>query len=80
MSRVGKKPVVVTSGVTASVEGQTVKMKGPKGQLQFIVHDDVERFRPVRIFINTHPVVRLAVAFMSDCPLDIRPGRNAVGE
>ncbi len=41
MSRVGKKPVVVTSGVTASVEGQTVKMKGPKGQLQFIVHDDV---------------------------------------
>ena len=41
MSRVGKKPVVVPSGVTASVEGQTVKMKGPKGQLQFVVHDDV---------------------------------------
>jgi large subunit ribosomal protein L6 len=34
--------VVVPSGVTATVEGQTVKMKGPKGQLQFIVHDDVE--------------------------------------
>ena len=30
------------SGVTATVEGQTVKMKGPKGQLQFVVHDDVE--------------------------------------
>jgi len=28
--------------VTANVEGQTVKMKGPKGQLQFVVHDDVE--------------------------------------
>src|SRR3978361_1565781 len=42
MSRVGKKPVVVPSGVTATVEGQTVKMKGPKGQLQFIVHDDVD--------------------------------------
>jgi large subunit ribosomal protein L6 len=42
MSRVGKRPVVVPSGVTATVEGQTVKMKGPKGQLQFIVHDDVE--------------------------------------
>ncbi|HEY0327758.1 MAG TPA: 50S ribosomal protein L6 [Rhodopseudomonas sp.] len=42
MSRVGKKPVVVPSGVTASVQGQTVTMKGPKGQLQFIVHDDVE--------------------------------------
>jgi large subunit ribosomal protein L6 len=42
MSRIGKKPVTVPSGVTATVEGQTVKMKGPKGQLQFVVHDDVE--------------------------------------
>jgi len=42
MSRVGKRPVPIPSGVTASVEGQTVKMKGPKGQLQFVVHDDVE--------------------------------------
>jgi large subunit ribosomal protein L6 len=41
MSRVGKKPVVVPAGVTASVEGQVVKMKGPKGQLQFVVHKDV---------------------------------------
>jgi large subunit ribosomal protein L6 len=41
MSRVGKKPVAIASGVTANVEGQTVKMKGPKGALQFIVHDDV---------------------------------------
>jgi len=42
MSRVGKRPVVVPSGVTATVDGQTVKVKGPKGALQFIVHDDVE--------------------------------------
>jgi large subunit ribosomal protein L6 len=42
MSRIGKRPVTVPSGVTATVEGQTVKMKGPKGQLSFIVHDDVE--------------------------------------
>ena len=28
--------------MTATVEGQTVKMKGPKGQLQFVVHDDVD--------------------------------------
>src|ERR1700724_4732822 len=42
MSRIGKKPVTVPSGVTATVEGQIVKMKGPKGQLHFIVHDDVE--------------------------------------
>ena len=37
-----QEPVTVPSGVTATVEGQTVKMKGPKGQLQFVVHDDVE--------------------------------------
>ena len=42
MSRVGKRPVAVPSGVTATVDGQTVKMKGPKGQLQFVVHNDVE--------------------------------------
>ena len=41
MSRVGKRPVTIPSGVTANVEGQTVKMKGPKGQLQVVVHDDV---------------------------------------
>src|SRR6185437_1645879 len=42
MSRIGKRPVTIPSGVTATVEGQTVKMKGPKGQLSFVVHDDVE--------------------------------------
>ena len=42
MSRVGKRPVAVSSGVSATVDGQTVKMKGAKGQLQFVVHDDVE--------------------------------------
>ena len=41
MSRVGKRPVAIASGVTANVEGQTVKMKGPKGALHFVVHDDV---------------------------------------
>jgi large subunit ribosomal protein L6 len=42
MSRIGKRPVTIPSGVTATVEGQTVKMKGPKGQLQFVAHNDVE--------------------------------------
>jgi large subunit ribosomal protein L6 len=41
MSRIGKKPVPVPSGVTANVEGQTVKVKGPKGALQFVVPDEV---------------------------------------
>jgi large subunit ribosomal protein L6 len=41
MSRVGKKPVAVPSGVTANVEGQTVKVKGPKGALQLVMPDEV---------------------------------------
>ena len=41
MSRVGKKPVAVPAGVTAKVEGQHVAVKGPKGELQFSVPDDV---------------------------------------
>jgi large subunit ribosomal protein L6 len=41
MSRIGKKAVPVPSGVTASVEGQTVKVKGPKGALQFVVPDEI---------------------------------------
>jgi large subunit ribosomal protein L6 len=41
MSRVGKKPVAIPSGVTASVEGQVVKVKGPKGALSLVLHDDV---------------------------------------
>jgi large subunit ribosomal protein L6 len=41
MSRVGKKAVPIPSGVTANVEGQTVKVKGPKGALQLALHGDV---------------------------------------
>jgi large subunit ribosomal protein L6 len=41
MSRVGKKPVAVPSGVTATVTGQTVKMKGAKGELSFLVPEEV---------------------------------------
>ena len=33
MSRVGKKPIIVPNGVTASVERQAVKVKGVKGEL-----------------------------------------------
>jgi large subunit ribosomal protein L6 len=41
MSRIGKKAVAIPSGVTADVQGQTVKVKGPKGALQLVLHDDV---------------------------------------
>ncbi|MGJ4856327.1 50S ribosomal protein L6 [Labrys sp. KB_33_2] len=39
MSRIGKKPVAVPAGVTPSLDGQTVKAKGPKGELSFTVPD-----------------------------------------
>jgi large subunit ribosomal protein L6 len=42
MSRIGKRAVAVPSGVTANVEGQTVKVKGPKGAMQLVLHDDVK--------------------------------------
>ena len=41
MSRVGKKPVPVPAGVTAKVDGQNVAVKGAKGELSFLVPDDV---------------------------------------
>jgi large subunit ribosomal protein L6 len=41
MSRIGIRAVKVPAGVTASVEGQTVKVKGPKGALQVALLDDV---------------------------------------
>jgi large subunit ribosomal protein L6 len=41
MSRIGKKPVAVPEGVAATVEGQTVTAKGPKGELKFVVNDEV---------------------------------------
>ncbi len=41
MSRIGKKPVAVPSGVTATISGQTISVKGPKGTLSFTATDDV---------------------------------------
>src|SRR5215831_7698858 len=41
MSRIGKKAVAIPSGVTASVEGQTIKMKGPKGALEVVLPNEV---------------------------------------
>ncbi|ALV29311.1 50S ribosomal protein L6 [Pannonibacter sp. Q-1] len=39
MSRIGKKPVPVPSGVTATINGRTIEVKGPKGQLSFVLND-----------------------------------------
>jgi large subunit ribosomal protein L6 len=41
MSKVGKKPVDIPAGVTPAIDGQKVSVKGPKGELHFVVPDDV---------------------------------------
>jgi large subunit ribosomal protein L6 len=41
MSRIGRKPIPVPKNVTASVEGQTIRVKGPRGELERRVHSDI---------------------------------------
>ena len=41
MSRIGKRPVAIPGGVTAAVDGQEVKVKGPKGELKHVLVDQI---------------------------------------
>jgi large subunit ribosomal protein L6 len=41
MSRIGKKPVAIPGGVSAAVNGQEVKVKGPKGELMHVLADAI---------------------------------------
>ncbi len=41
MSRIGKRPVELPSGVTATISGQTIEVKGPKAAQSFTATDDV---------------------------------------
>jgi large subunit ribosomal protein L6 len=41
MSRIGKKPVTLVKGCSASISGQTIEVKGPKGARSFTATDDV---------------------------------------
>jgi large subunit ribosomal protein L6 len=42
MSRIGKRPIPLAAGVTVTVEGQTVTVKGPKGELAWTVSEEIE--------------------------------------
>jgi large subunit ribosomal protein L6 len=42
MSRIGKKPVAVPKGITLELQGQTVSVKGPKGELRRTLHADMQ--------------------------------------
>ena len=41
MSRIGKKPVVIPAGVTATVDGQKVTVKGKLGELSYVMHSGI---------------------------------------
>ena len=42
MSRIGKKPVIVPGNVTASIDGKTLSVKGPKGTLNLAMRDEIK--------------------------------------
>jgi large subunit ribosomal protein L6 len=39
MSRTGKKPVEIVKGVDVTIDGRTIKAKGPKGELSAVIHE-----------------------------------------
>ena len=57
MSRIGKKPVAMPAGVTATVESGTLTVKGPKGQLAMQLLDDLVKFEVADGEIRVTPLV-----------------------
>ena len=55
MSRIGKAPIEIPNGVTLTLEGQTVKVKGPKGELQETVHEDITMSLEDNVLTFTRP-------------------------
>ena len=55
MSRIGKKPVPLPKGVTASIDGKTVKVKGPKGELSVVLVEEVDANAGILIEIVGDP-------------------------
>jgi large subunit ribosomal protein L6 len=56
MSRIGKKPVPMPSGVSAAVEGQTLTVKGPKGTLSMQLLDDLVKYEIAEDEIRVTPL------------------------
>ena len=56
MSRIGKRPVPMPSGVSASVEGQTLTVKGPKGTLSMRMLDDLVKYEVAEGEIRVTPL------------------------
>ena len=56
MSRIGKRPVPMPAGVTATVEGQTLTVKGPKGTLSMQLLDDLVKYEVAEGEIRVTPL------------------------
>ena len=57
MSRIGKKPVATPAGVSATIEGQTLTVKGPKGTLSMKLLDDLVKYEIAEGEIRVTPLV-----------------------
>ncbi|MCF7925200.1 MAG: 50S ribosomal protein L6 [Candidatus Izimaplasma sp.] len=77
MSRIGKKPVAIPEGVTVTVDGSAVTVRGPKGSLEFSHHSDmsvtvtdqeviVERPSESKIHRSIHGTTRAIINNMVD--------------
>jgi len=56
MSRIGKKPIAIPSGVTATVESGTLTVKGPKGTLAMQLLDDLVKYEIAEGEIRVTPL------------------------
>jgi large subunit ribosomal protein L6 len=54
MSRIGRKPITVPSGVDVTIDGQTVKVKGPKGELSHVLAEPIvaERGEDGQLYVS----------------------------
>jgi large subunit ribosomal protein L6 len=55
MSRIGKRPVPLPQGVTASIDGRTVTVKGPKGEISRMVHPELSLTLDAQSLAVTRP-------------------------
>jgi large subunit ribosomal protein L6 len=61
MSRIGKKPVPVPTGVTVNLSGQNVSVKGPKGELKFVLVEHVlARLEDGKVAVNPRDETKIA--------------------
>ena len=68
MSRVGKNPVPVPAGVTIDLKGQALKVKGKRGELSLVVHDDVVVAKEGETSRSSRATTAAARASVGHCP------------